>query len=121
MKKDDFNDIFSMKQLNNMSRENMVELLMIQQNQKLQLQNKLKLAEEKLHEAQFMNALLNEKLSLDERKRFGASSEKYGDGYAQLNLFNEAEANASPDEAEPRVFNSLRRLIAIPLLGKLAT
>jgi transposase len=101
MRKEDFMGIFTPEQLNNMSRENMLELLKIQQNQKLQLENKLKLAEEKLREAEFMNALLSEKLALAQHKRFGASSEKHADGYEQMNLFNEAEANASLEDAEP--------------------
>ena len=36
-----------------------------------------------------------------QRKRFGASSEKYADGYTQLNLFNEAEQEADPNAPEP--------------------
>ena len=78
-----------------------MELLMIQQNQMLQTAIKLKLTEEKLHEAEFLNALPTEKLTLAQRKRFGASSEKNTDGYEQINLFNEAEANVSLEEPEP--------------------
>ena len=37
---------------------------------------------------------------LANRQRFGASSEKYADGYEQMNLFNEAEA-ASDVESAP--------------------
>ena len=36
---------------------------------------------------------------LANRQRFGASSEKYADGYEQMDLFNEAEANADTDAA----------------------
>lgn len=102
MKNDGLLGIFTMEQINNMSRDHIVELLMIQQNQKVQLESKLKLAEEKLHEAEFMNALLSEKLTLAQRKRFGASSQKYADGYEQTNLFNEAEENADPKAQEPQ-------------------
>jgi len=101
MEKERNNVLFTAEQLNKISREHLMELLLIQQTQKLQLENKLKLSEEKLHEAEFLNALLTEKLTLAQRKRFGASSEKYVDGQEQLNLFNEAEANASPEESEP--------------------
>lgn len=34
------------------------------------------------------------------RKQFGASSEKYAEGYEQMNLFNEAEANADAETEE---------------------
>lgn len=101
MKKENANVLFTPEQLNNMSPENAKELVMILQNQKQQLENRLKLAEEKLHETEFLNALLTEKLTLAQRKRFGSSSEKNADGYEQFNLFNEAEVNASPEEHEP--------------------
>ena len=48
-----------------------------------------------------MNAMLSDRLTLAQRKRFGVSSEKYADGYTQLNLFNEAEQEADPDVPEP--------------------
>jgi transposase len=101
MKKADNNVLFTQDQLNNLSREQMIELLMIQKKQILQTENKLKITEEKLHEAEFLNALLTEKLTLAQRKRFGASSEKNTDGFEQLNLFNEAESTASMAEPEP--------------------
>ena len=41
--------------------------------------------------------MLSDRLTLAQRKRFGASSEKYADGYTQLNLFNEAEQEADPN------------------------
>ena len=42
--------------------------------------------------------MLSDRLALAQRKCFGASSEKYADGYEQMNLFNEAEANADLDD-----------------------
>ena len=45
--------------------------------------------------------MLSDRLTLAQRKRFGASSEKYADGYTQLNLFNEAEQEADPNAPEP--------------------
>ena len=45
--------------------------------------------------------MLSDRLTLAQRKRFGASSEKYADGYAQMNLFNEAEQEADPNAPEP--------------------
>jgi len=36
--------------------------------------------------------MLSDRLTLAKKQRFGASSEKYADGYEQPNLFNEAEA-----------------------------
>lgn len=47
-----------------------------------------------------MNAMLSDRLALAQRRRFGSSSEKYADGYEQMDLFNEAEANADTDAAE---------------------
>ena len=41
--------------------------------------------------------MLSDRLTLAQRKRFGASSEKYADGYTQLDLFNEAEQEADPN------------------------
>lgn len=38
---------------------------------------------------------------LAKKQRFGASSEKYADGYEQMNLFNEAET-ASDGEPDRR-------------------
>lgn len=49
-----------------------------------------------------MNALLNDKLTIAQRKRFGASSEKMADGYEQLTLFNEAEEQADSSVPEPQ-------------------
>ena len=45
--------------------------------------------------------MLSDRLALARRKQFGASSEKYADGYTQLSLFNEAEQEAEPDAPEP--------------------
>lgn len=50
-----------------------------------------------------MNALLSDRLALAQRKQFGPSSEKYADGYEQVNLFNEAEQEAGPNAAEPEM------------------
>ncbi|EEV02872.1 hypothetical protein ROSINTL182_05192 [Roseburia intestinalis L1-82] len=47
-----------------------------------------------------MNAMLSDRLALAQRRRFGSSSEKYADGYEQMDLFNEAEVNADMDTAE---------------------
>lgn len=65
------------------------------------LQKKQQLLEEKNKELEFINALLSERLSIAQRKRFGSSSEKYTDGYEQMNLFNEAEETSVEDAEEP--------------------
>ena len=93
--------IFTEEQLNNMSRENLIELMQIMQEQNRKIETKLQRMEEKQKELEFMNAMLSDRLALTQRRRFGASSEKYADGYEQLNLFNEAEANADGDAADP--------------------
>ena len=41
-----------------------------------------------------------------QRKQFGASSEKYAEGYEQMNLFNEAEASADAETEE--LFEEIR-------------
>lgn len=48
-----------------------------------------------------MNAMLSDRLALARRKQFGSSSEKYAEGYEQMDLFNEAEASADPEAEEP--------------------
>ena len=57
-------------------------------------ETRIQLLEEKTKELEFLNAMLSDRLTLAQRKRFGASSEKYADGYTQMNLFNEAEQEA---------------------------
>lgn len=100
--------IFTGEQLNRMSREDMLSLLKIMQEHRqkqeetLQKQEtRIQLLEEKTKELEFLNAMLSDRLALAQRKRFGASSEKYADGYTQLSLFNEAEQEAEPDAPEP--------------------
>ena len=100
MKTYDDHSIFTEEQLKNMSREHLVELLKIQQNQAVSLGNQVDVYKERVHELEFMNALLSDRLTLAQKKRFGASSEKYADGYEQMNLFNEAESQADPDMKE---------------------
>ena len=107
--------IFTEEQLNRMSREDMLSLVKIMQDhyqkqgvalqkQKDTLQKqetRIQLLEEKTKELKFLNAMLSDRLTLAQRKRFGASSEKYADGYTQMNLFNEAEQEADPNAPEP--------------------
>ncbi len=100
--------IFTEEQLNRMSREDMLSLLKIMQEHRqkqeetLQKQEtRIQIPEEKTKELEFLNATLSDCLTLAQRKRFGSSSEKYADGYTQLNLFNKAEQEADPDVPEP--------------------
>ena len=95
--------IFSEEQLQNMSKENMAALMQAMQEHQKKQETKIRLLEEKMQELEFMNALLTDKLALAQRKQFGSSSEKYADGYTQMNLFNEAEQEAGPNEAEPEM------------------
>ena len=92
--------IFTEDQLKNMSREALIELMQVMQEQQRKTETKMKLMEEKQKELEFLNAMLSDRLTLAKKQRFGASSEKYADGYEQMNLFNEAEA-ASDAEAAP--------------------
>ena len=91
-----------------MSRDDMLSLVKIMQvhyqKQKETLEKqetRIQLLEEKTKELEFLNAMISDRLTLAQRKRFGASSEKYADGYTQLNLFNEAEQEADPNAPEP--------------------
>ncbi len=100
--------IFTEEQLNWMSRKDMLSLVKIMQDhyqkQKETLQKqatKIQLLEEKTKELEFLNAILSDRLTLAQKKRFGESSEEYSDGYTQLNLFNEAEQEADPNAPEP--------------------
>ena len=100
--------IFTEEQLNRMSSKDMRSLLkiMMQHQQKkeetLQKQEtRIQLLEEQKKELEFLNAMLSDRLTLAQKKRFGASSEKYAEGYTQMNLFNEAEQEADPNAAEP--------------------
>lgn len=93
--------IFTEEQLNRMSREDNLSLVKIMQGQYQKQETKIQLLEEKTKELEFLNAMLSDRLTLAQRKRFGASSEKYADGYTQLSLFNEAEQAADPNAPEP--------------------
>ena len=95
--------LFSKKQLQEMSKENMITLLTTMQAHQQKQETKIQLLTEKMKELEFMNALLSDRLALAQRKQFGASSEKYADGYTQMDLFNEAEQEADPNAAEPEM------------------
>lgn len=92
---------FSEEQLNNMSRENLIELMKIMKAQTQKKDMEIQLLKDKQKELEFMNALLSDRLTLAQRRQFGSSSEKYAEGYEQMHLFNEAEANAETDGEEP--------------------
>ena len=94
------NPFFSEEQLNNMSRENMIEVLKIMQEQSRKKENEIQLLKDRQKELEFMNAMLADRLALAQRKQFGSSSEKYAEGYEQMDLFNEAEVNAEINEPE---------------------
>ena len=78
--------IFTEEQLNRMSREDMLSLVKMMQDHYQDQETRIQLLEEKTKELEFLNAMLSDRLTLAQRKRFGASSEKYADGYTQLNL-----------------------------------
>ena len=95
------NSIFTEEQLNNMSREKLVELIKIMKKESLKKEQEIRLLEEREKELLFLNALLSDRLTLAQRKQFGSSSEKYAEGYEQMNLFNEAETEADSNAEEP--------------------
>lgn len=70
---------FTEEQLNNMSRENMMEVMRIMQNQVQKKETEVQLLKDKQKELEFMNAMLSDRLALAQRRRFGSSSEKYAE------------------------------------------
>ena len=98
--------IFTDKQLNNMSREDLISLMKIVQEQTKKKDTEIQLLKDKQKELEFLNAMLSDCLTLAQRKQFGASSEKYAEGYEQMNLFNEAEASADAETEE--LFEEIR-------------
>ena len=92
---------FTEEQLNNMSRENLIEIMKIMKEQSEKKDTEIQLLKDKQKELEFMNAMLSDRLALDRRKQFGSSSEKYAEGYEQMDLFNEAEASTDPETEKP--------------------
>lgn len=92
---------FTEEQLNNMSRENLIEIMKIMKEQSAKKDTEIQLLKDKQKELEFMNAMLSDRLTLAQRKRFGSSSEKYAEGYEQMDLFNEAEASAGSEAEKP--------------------
>ena len=95
--------LFSEKQLQDMSKENIITLIQAMQVHQKKQETEIQLLKEKTKELEFMNALLSDRLALAQRKQFGSSSEKYAEGYEQMDLFNEAEQEAGPNAAEPEM------------------
>ena len=81
-----------------MKREDLVKVTLLMQEQKSKNENEIQLLKDKQKELEFMNAMLSDRLALEQRRRFGKSSEKYADGYEQLCLFNEAEMNTDVED-----------------------
>ena len=107
--------LFTQEQLNNMKREDLVKVTLLMQEQKRKNENEIQLLKDKQKELEFMNAMLSDRLALEQRRRFGKSSEKYADGYEQLCLFNEAEMDAdvedtaSYEEIQPASYKRKKR------------
>lgn len=95
------NPLFTEEQLNRMSREDVIALMKTMQEHYQKQETKIQILGEKTKELESLNAMLSDRLTLAQRKRFGPSSEKYADGYTQLNFFNEAEQEAGSDVPEP--------------------
>ena len=89
-----------------MSREDLISLMKIVQAQTKKKDTEIQLLKDKQKELEFLNAMLSDRLTLAQRKQFGASSEKYAEGYEQMNLFNEAEASADAETEE--LFEEIR-------------
>ena len=85
---------------NNMSRENMMEVMRIMQNQVQKKRTRYSFWKTGRKNWNLWTQCFQTVLRSAQRRRFGSSSEKYADGYEQMNLFNEAEA-ASDGEPDP--------------------
>ena len=89
-----------------MSREDLISLMKIVQEQTKKKDTEIQLLKDKQKELEFLNAMLSDRLTLAQRKQFGASSEKYAESYEQMNLFNETEASADAETEE--LFEEIR-------------
>lgn len=99
--------------LNSMEKENIIALMQAMQKHQQEQEDQIQVLKEKTKELEFLNAIFSERLTIAQRRQFGASSEKYADGYIQLSLFNEAEQEADPEpemeEIRPSVYKRKKR------------
>ena len=63
--------LFSEKQLQDMSKENIITLIQAMQVYQKKQETEIQLLKEKTKELEFMNALLSDRLALAQRKQFG--------------------------------------------------
>ena len=68
--------IFTEEQLDRMSSRDMRSLLKIMTRHQQKQEARIQLLEEQKKELEFLNAMLSDRLTLAQRKRFGASREK---------------------------------------------
>ena len=107
--------LFTKEQLNSMKHEDLVRSMMLMQEQQQKKELEIQLLKDRQKELEFMNAMLSDRLALEQRRRFGKSSEKYAEGYEQLCLFNEAETEtdvedpASYEEIRPSAYKRKKR------------
>ena len=81
-------------------------------------ETRIQLLEEKTKELEFLNAMLSDRLTLAQRKRFGASSEKYADGYTQMNLSTRQSRKRIPMPRNRTWKRSIRLLTREETFGK---
>lgn len=93
--------LFTEDQIKNLSMNQILEVLTGMNARVEAMENQAVLFQDRIKELEFLNALLSDRLTLAQRKQFGASSEKYAEGYEQLNFFNEAEAVSEDNQEEP--------------------
>ena len=67
---------FTEEQLNNMSRENLIEIMKIMKEQSAKKDTEIQLLKDKQKELEFMNAMLSDRLARARRKQYGSSSER---------------------------------------------
>ena len=81
--------LFTKEQLNNMKGEDLIKVTLLMQEQKSKNENEIQLLKDKQKELEFMNAMLSDRLALEQRRRFGKSSEKYSDGWLPAYVWSE--------------------------------
>ena len=81
--------LFTKEQLNNMKREDLIKVTLLMQEQKSKNENEIQLLKDKQKELEFMNAMLSDRLALEQRRRFGQFIDVSAYLYYQLCVFNE--------------------------------
>lgn len=100
-----------------MKMEDLAELYLFLQGRHEDMKQQ-QLLEERVKELEFINAMISDRLSAANRSCFGASSEKYTEGYEQMSLFNEAEDASDLSMPEPE-FEEIAYVYSCPICSRM--